>query len=193
MSASERPGSTLETGDPLAALVGQAVEIERTVTEHDLLAFAELSGDFAPQHVDEEYARATSLGGRIAHGALLVGYASAASTALASRTPQQVVSAGYDRVRFIKPVFIGDRIVVRYAVTGFDPARRRTTAQIEFTNQDGTLVAVATHLLQAWSPESGPTYTPGRPPEPRSTGRPPSSQTTRTETDQSRPPRTANQ
>ena len=150
MSAAETRGPAVD-GDPLAALVGQAVEIERDVSESDVLAFAALSGDFAPQHVDEAYARATSMGRRIAHGALLVGYASAASTALAERTPQQVVSAGYDRIRFIKPVFVGDRIVVRYEVTGFDPAKRRTTASIQITNQDGQLVAVATHLLQAWS------------------------------------------
>jgi 3-hydroxybutyryl-CoA dehydratase len=150
MPVTPDPEPAVGTVDPLAALVGQAVDIEREVTQSDVLAFAALSGDFAPQHVDPEYARATSLGRGVAHGALLVAYASAASSALAERTTQQVVSAGYDRIRFIKPVLIGDAIVIHYEITDFDPVKRRTTASIRITNQDGQLVAVATHLLQAW-------------------------------------------
>ena len=150
MSPAETPRPIPESTDPMTALVGQRVEIERAVTERDVLAFAELTGDFSPHHVDAKFARSTSLGRRIAHGALLIGYASAASTAIEKRTTQHVVSVGYDHVRFIRPVFIGDTIVVRYEVTDFDPAKRRTSARIEITNGAGQLVAVATHLLQAW-------------------------------------------
>jgi len=140
----------LDQGHPLAALVGRVVALTRSVTEADVLGFAEISGDRAPHHVDEDYVRMTSMGRRVAHGALLIGYASAASTAMSEQAAQHVVSVGYDRVRFIKPVFIGDVVTVRYSVTDYDPAKRRTIAQIEITNQEGQLVAVANHLLQAW-------------------------------------------
>jgi 3-hydroxybutyryl-CoA dehydratase len=154
-SESPAPGGLSRAMDPLATLLGESVEVERTVTQSDVLAFAALSGDFAPQHVDEEYARRTGLGRCIAHGALLVGLASACSTKMAEKTPVQVVSLGYDRIRFIKPVFVGDTVRIRYSVTDFDPVKRRTTARIEFTNQGGQLVAVVTHLLQAY-PGAGP-------------------------------------
>jgi len=148
--ATEGPTTIPESGDPLARLVGEVVEIEHEVTAREVLLFAELTGDFAPHHVDEAYAARTSLGRRIAHGALLVGYASAASSAIGERTTQHVVSLGYDRVRFIRPVFVGETVVIRYEVTDFDPAKRRTSGRITITNADGQLCAVATHLLQAW-------------------------------------------
>jgi 3-hydroxybutyryl-CoA dehydratase len=144
-------GPDPEALDPLQLLVGKVVEIERFVSEADVLTFAEITRDFAPHHVDAEFARSTTLGRRIAHGALLIGYASAASSAIGEQTTQHVVSLGYDRVRFLRPVFIDDTIVIRYEVTDFDPAKRRTSAKVEIRNRDGELVAVATHLLQAWA------------------------------------------
>ena len=150
--SSAHHGQSREPGavDPLQLLVGKVVEMQRVVTEADVLTFAEITRDFASHHVDADYARQTTLGRRIAHGALLIGYASAASSAIGEQTTQHVVSLGYDRVRFLKPVFIDDTIVIRYEVTDFDPAKRRTSARIEIRNADGQLVAVATHLLQAW-------------------------------------------
>jgi len=53
----------------------------------------------------------------------------------------------------LKPVFLGDTITVAYTVTEIDTERRRSTAGIEVTNQDGELVAVASHILQ-WVPNS---------------------------------------
>jgi 3-hydroxybutyryl-CoA dehydratase len=139
----------------MAGLVGRVVEVGKTVTQRDVLAFATLTGDFHPNHVDADYARRIGLGRNIAHGALLIGYASAASTVIGEQSPVPVVSLGYDRVRFIRPVFVGDEIAIHYEVTAFDPVKRRTSARVDFTNQDGQLVAVATHLLQAY-PGQGP-------------------------------------
>jgi acyl dehydratase len=68
----------------------------------------------------------------------------------AEETP---VSVGYDKVRFLKPVFLGDTVTVVYTVSEIDTERRRSTAGIEVTNQDGDLVAVASHILQ-WVPNS---------------------------------------
>ena len=93
-------------------------------------------------------------GKRIAHGALMVGYMSTASTLMIDRAVRQgidatPVSLGYDRVRFVGPVFINDTITVTYTITSIERERDRTRSKVEVTNQDGETVAVAEHIL-AW-------------------------------------------
>jgi acyl dehydratase len=61
------------------------------------------------------------------------------------------VSLGYDRVRFIKPVFINDTITVNYTVEEFDGERNRSYSQVEVVNQHNETVAVAKHILK-WVP-----------------------------------------
>ena len=100
----------------------------------------------------------TSYGRRIAHGSLLIGYMSTASTMILDKYPAAdknttPVSLGYDRVRFLKPVFINDTITVNYTIEAFDEKQRRSRSQIEVVNQHGELVAVATHILK-WVPNS---------------------------------------
>ena len=58
------------------------------------------------------------------------------------------ISLGYDRVRFLAPVFFGDTITVSYTIASIDTEKLRATADIKITNQDGVLLAVATHLLK---------------------------------------------
>jgi acyl dehydratase len=122
------------------------------VSESDVYLFAGISGDFAPNHVNKAYMEKSGYGGLIAHGALLVGFMSACSTKMAekSRADDSVVgvSLGYDRMRFLAPVYFGDTITVTYTVASIDREKLRATADIKITNQDGTLVAVATHLLK---------------------------------------------
>ena len=133
--------------------VGDALELERNVTEQAVAAFAELSGDHSPNHVDEGVMSGSAYGGRIAHGALLVAYMSACSTALVERIPgvrasETPVSLGYDRIRYLKPVYIGDRLRLRYAVEAVDAARRRARSRIDVTNQRGEFVCVGEHILK---------------------------------------------
>jgi acyl dehydratase len=61
------------------------------------------------------------------------------------------VSLGYDRIRFLGPVFIGDTVTVTYRIAEVDAERRRSRSEIEVRNQDGELVAVAQHILK-WTP-----------------------------------------
>jgi len=103
--------------------------------------------------MDEKFMENSPYGKRIAHGALLVGYMSTASSMLIEKYPtlgrdSTAVSLGYDRIRFIKPVFIGDTITINYLVERYDPELRRSTSLIEITNQHKELVAVATHILK---------------------------------------------
>lgn len=142
----------------LSATLGTTTTFSKTVSESDVYQFAGITGDLAPNHVNEKFMRSTQYGRRIAHGALLVGYMSAASTMvntlMADRMPEIFpVSLGYDRVRFLRPVFIGDTITIVYTVESIDAGKQRTLAKIEVTNDDGDIVAAATHLMK-WLPRT---------------------------------------
>jgi acyl dehydratase len=131
--------------------VGDEFRFSKTVGESDVYLFAGITGDLSPNHVDEHAMAATSYGGRIAHGALIVGYMSASSTmatAHARDRGETPVSLGYDRIRFLKAVRIGDTIRVAYRIAAVDPARRRASADVEVANQRGELVAAAVHILK---------------------------------------------
>ena len=137
--------------------LGQRVAFSKTVSESDVYLFAGITGDLAPNHVDEAYMATTAYGRRIAHGALLVGYMSRCSTAIIAQAQPAddgavPVSLGYDRVRFVGAVFIGDTITVRYEVTAIDEVKRRATAKVAITNQRGETVAVAEHILKWVAP-----------------------------------------
>ena len=128
------------------------------VGESDIYLFAGITGDLSPNHVDREFIKTTAYGRRIAHGSLLMGYMSTASTMILQkypgRTPDMTaVSLGYDRVRFLKPVFINDTITVHYEIEAVDDNKNRSLSKIEIINQHGDLVAVATHILK-WVPNS---------------------------------------
>ena len=136
--------------------VGDSASFTKTVSESDVYQFAGLTGDFSPNHVNKVYMEKSSYGRLMAHGALLVGFMSTVSTMAiahcrdAEETP---VAVGYDRIRFLKPVFLGDTVSTVYRISEIDIERRRSTAQIEVTNQDTDLVAVGRHILQ-WVPNS---------------------------------------
>lgn len=135
---------------------GDEVVLERDVTEAAVAAFADVSGDHSPNHVDGGQMSGSAYGGRIAHGALLVAYMSACSTEIVERVPgvretETPVSLGYDRIRFLLPVYIGDRVTLRYTVRDVDTQRRRARSDITVTNQKGETVCVGEHILK-WVP-----------------------------------------
>ena len=128
--------------------VGLSTRFSKTVSESDVYMFAGITGDLDPNHVDEEYCKRTSLGHRVAHGALIVGYMSAASTRILEDFERPMVSVGYDRIRFIKPVYLGDTINIEYVITSLDRERERIISKVEVRNQQGELVCVADHIMQ---------------------------------------------
>ena len=135
-----------DTIDDIA--IGLRTTFSKTVSESDVYLYAGITGDLDPNHVDEEYSSKTSLGHRVAHGTLILGYTSAASTQILKDFERPMVSVGYDRVRFLKPVYFGDTITVDYEIESVERERERTIAKIEVKNQKGELVAVATHIMQ---------------------------------------------
>jgi acyl dehydratase len=137
--------------------VGEHAEYTRTIREADIVSFADVSGDHAPIHVDEAYARTTAYGRRIAHGALMMGFLSATSTVISERSAKRgathvPVSLGYDKVRIIHPVFIGDTVTARYTVEAVDKEAGRARSKVEIVNQDGKLCLVGTHVLKWVAP-----------------------------------------
>lgn len=135
---------------------GHHVSFTKTVSESDVYMFAGITGDFSPNHVNKAYMEKSSYGRLMAHGALMVGFMSTASTMAiahcrdADETP---VSLGYDRLRFLAPVFLGDTITVGYTISEVSAETRRSTGDIKVTNQDGTLVCVGQHILK-WVPNT---------------------------------------
>jgi len=135
------------------AELGDKVFFSKTVGESDVYNFAGLTGDLSQNHVDECFMSKSIYGRRIAHGALLVGFMSTASTRMIERSLEKgidstPVSLGYDGVRFLQPVFFGDTVRVSYTIDHIDQERRRTTSKIEVTNQNDELVAVGQHIIK---------------------------------------------
>jgi 3-hydroxybutyryl-CoA dehydratase len=125
--------------------VGQAVEISRVVGAADIEAFAEVSGDNNPVHLDEAYARTTQFGERIAHGMLSAAYISAI---LGTRLPGPGAIYLSQSLRFRRPVKIGDLVVARATVIALDEARGRVTLETVCevggkTVMDGEAVVIA--------------------------------------------------
>ncbi|TAM58760.1 dehydratase [bacterium] len=130
--------------------IGTTITFSKTVGESDVYQFAGISGDFSPNHVNHEYMARTRYGQRIAHGALMIAYMSTCSTKLIEMNGNKpMVSYGYDRIRFTKPVFFGDTVTVEYRIEERDDTTGVVRSRIEVTNQRGELVAVATHILKA--------------------------------------------
>jgi acyl dehydratase len=135
--------------------VGASVSLGRTISESDVYLFGGITGDLGRNHIDEEYARtSTYYGRRVVHGALLVGLASAASTLMGDRYDKgkwRGASYGYDRVRFIRPVFIGDTITVTYTITSMDESELKTYANVTAVNQHGETCFAAIHIAKGLS------------------------------------------
>ena len=132
---------------------GAAARFAKTITDADLLLCAALTGDHDPIHMDEAYARTTVFGRRIAHGALVQGLLSTTASLISRQTIANgaegvPVSAGYDRVRFLRPVFVGDTLAAEYRIDVVDESAGRTEAAAQVVNQDGQVVLAARHILR---------------------------------------------
>jgi 3-hydroxybutyryl-CoA dehydratase len=114
---SELSGYSIDQIEP-----GMTAIYARTVTESDIVAFAGVSGDDNPVHLNEDYAATTMFKGRIAHGMLSVGYISAV---IGTRLPGPGCIYLSQSLRFKAPVGIGDTVTARVTVTAVDQARNR--------------------------------------------------------------------
>lgn len=120
----------------------------RTITETDLVMHAGQTGDFFPHHMDAQWCAGQPFGQRIAHGTLVL---SVAVGMLADTINPRSMSYGYDRIRFVRPVYIGDTLHVRAEITGKREHPRRADVgfldeSVTATNQRGEVVLSLIHL-----------------------------------------------
>lgn len=113
--------------------VGMTHQTEHVITENDIELFAQVSGDRNPLHMDEEFAKKTAFGQRIAHGALTASYISGI---LGNDLPGPgSIFVGLN-MRFRRPVFIGSHVIVKVEVTEMNPRGNRVTLKVS-CNVDG--------------------------------------------------------
>jgi 3-hydroxybutyryl-CoA dehydratase len=103
---------------------GMSASIAKTVTEADIILFAGISTDVNPAHLDEEYAKGTMFGGRIAHGMLSAGFISAV---LANHLPGPGTIYLSQTLKFKAPVRPGDTVRATVTVKEVNVARNRVT------------------------------------------------------------------
>lgn len=120
----------------------------RTITETDIVIHAGQSGDFFPHHMDEEWCKSQPFKKRIAHGTLIF---TVAIGLTADFVNEVSMTYGYERLRFIKPVFINDTIKVTVTIKDLKdhkkPEYGLVTELVECFNQHNELVMLCEHIL----------------------------------------------
>jgi 3-hydroxybutyryl-CoA dehydratase len=124
--------------------IGQRASLSKTIAAADVDTFAQLIGDFNPIHVDEEYARRSRFGGRIAHGMFTGGLISAV---LGNELPGPGAIYLSQQLQFMAPVYIDDTITAVVEVTAWRPDKGIITLQTDCFKQDETQVATGEAIL----------------------------------------------
>jgi 3-hydroxybutyryl-CoA dehydratase len=114
--------------------IGDSFSKSRLVTDELIRAFAELSGDFNPIHLDEEFAKTTRFGKRIAHGMLSGAFISAV---LGYEFSERKIVYLSQTMQFTAPVFIGDTVTVTSTVKHIREDKGIVTLDTICTNQNG--------------------------------------------------------
>ena len=127
--------------------VGMESTTEKTVTIEDIKKFAEVSGDFNPVHLDEEFAKKTIFKGRVAHGFLT---ASFISTIIATELPGPGSIYLKQSLKFIAPVYINEKILVKVRIIEINIEKSKVKLITEcFKNKTLVLTGEAEILIQA--------------------------------------------
>jgi len=124
--------------------LGQSASMEKSVTERDVQAFGEATGDLNPIHFDEEYARTTLFRGRVAHGVLSIGFISAV---IGMKLPGEGTIFVSAQTEFKAPVRIGDHVVTTITVKEIRE-RRQVVLDCQCT-VDGKVVVTGEALVLA--------------------------------------------
>jgi 3-hydroxybutyryl-CoA dehydratase len=123
--------------------MGEKATFGKTLTEADVFAFAGITGDFNPIHVNAEFARNSFFGKRVAHGMLTASLIDQTLTHLGGLGTIHLTQT----VKFMAPVFIGDTVTVVSEVVSKDPGKNRMTVKSTVTNQEGKTVLEGEALI----------------------------------------------
>ena len=118
--------------------VGDAARFTKTVTEIDIAFFAAIGGDFNPVHFDDEFAKRSLFGARVAHGPVLLAFA---ANVLGMELPGVGTIAVENHIAYRRPAYIGDTITTTGEVAELDVDAHRTKIALTWTNQDATVIA----------------------------------------------------
>lgn len=116
---------------------GDTASLSKTISDADIRAFADVTGDHNPIHLDEEFAKQTRFGRRIAHGMLS---ASLISAVIANELPGQGSIYLGQTLQFVAPVFPGDTVVARVTVTSIREDKPIIKLETVCTNQRDEVV-----------------------------------------------------
>ncbi|AGF58773.1 MULTISPECIES: MaoC family dehydratase [Clostridium] len=130
--------------------IGDTISYTKTISESDVYLFAGITGDFSQMHMNEEFMKTTMYKTRIVHGVLTFALGSTASTLIQTQAKAEIpsVSYGYDKLRFIKPVYMGDTVTAVYTIKDIDNENLKSYATVEVYNQNKEIVVAATHILK---------------------------------------------
>jgi len=113
--------------------VGMTEEYIKTITDDDIVSFAEVSGDTNPMHLDDDFASETLFRSRIAHGMLT---ASLISTIIGTLLPGPGCIYLGQNLKFLRPVRIGDTVLARVVVETLIPQKKRAALRTTCTVND---------------------------------------------------------
>ncbi len=119
-------------------VIGARATFTKTISERDVITFAEISGDQNPLHLNAAYAQTTRFGARIAHGALTAGLISAA---IGNELPGIGTIYLSQFTKFVKPVYLDDTITATIEITAIRAGKGIVTLKTTCANQRGELVA----------------------------------------------------
>lgn len=125
--------------------VGESASLVALISDEGVAAFAQLSGDRNPLHLDDSYARTTSYARRIAHGQLVAAPISALAGHL---LPGKRCLMLEIRLRFVRPVFLGDRLTYRGTVSHVTRTLRAVKVRVQVTNDGGEIVLRGSYACQ---------------------------------------------
>lgn len=138
--------STLENRPYDTLKIGDQATFEKTLTERELVLFAAVSGDMNPLHLNDDFAKTTQFGGRIAHG---MWSGSLISAALAIKLPGPGTIYLGQEVKFSRPVRLNDTLTVTLTVKELRDDKKIVTLDTTVTNQDGKKVVTGTATVMA--------------------------------------------
>lgn len=130
--------------------IGEKASFTKTITETDVYLFAGISGDFNPMHVDEEYAKTTEFGTRIAHGGLA---SSLLANVLGMKLPGLGTVALEVQQKYRLPVYFGDTVTITVEVVKKIERMKVVEMKLAWTNQHGKTIAKGSCRVLPPAPE----------------------------------------
>lgn len=130
--------------------VGDSNSFTKTIGESDVNLYVGILGDFNPLYINESFAKKTEYKARIVPELLPFALADTAAALLQEKKglKNPAVAYGYEKIEFLKPIFIGDTVTGKYTISEVDEENSKTFATVEVFNQNGELCGIGKHILK---------------------------------------------